>query len=63
MENVVKKLERMETSAVRASDKGFCSEVPGEAAGRNPVNCYGAAKGRAGKAEFAEAPTGAPNGG
>jgi hypothetical protein len=27
------------------------------------VNCCCAAKGRAGKAEFAEGPTGAPNGG
>ena len=53
----------MENSAVRASDKGFCSEGPGRVAGRNPVNWRGAAKGRAGKAEFAEAPTGASNGG
>jgi len=51
----------MESLAVRASDKGFCSEVPGWAAGWNPVNCCGAAKGRAGKAKFAEAPTGASN--
>jgi hypothetical protein len=53
----------MERSAVWASDKGFCSEALGGPAGRNPVNCYGAAKGRAGKAEFAEVPTGALNGG
>jgi len=53
----------MESSAVWASDKSFCSEAPGGAAGRNPVNCCGAAKGRAGKAKFAETPTGAPNGG
>jgi hypothetical protein len=63
MENMVKKLERMESSAVRASDKGFCSEVLGTAAGPNPVNCCGAAKGQVGKAEFAEAPNGASNGG
>jgi hypothetical protein len=63
MENMVKKLERMERLAVRASNKGFCSEALGGAAGRNPVNCCGAAKGQAGKAEFAEAPTGASNGG
>jgi hypothetical protein len=37
MENTVKKLERIESSAVRASDKGFCSEASGGAAGRNPV--------------------------
>ena len=53
----------MESSAVQASDKGFCSEALGGAAGRNPVNCCGAAKGRAGKAKFAEASTGASNGG
>jgi hypothetical protein len=53
----------VESSAVWASDKGFSSEAPGGAAGRNPVNCCGAAKGRVGEAEFAEAPTGAPNGG
>jgi len=56
-------LSRMESSAVQASDKGFCSETPGGAAERNSVNCCGAAKGQAGKAEFAEAPTGASNGG
>jgi hypothetical protein len=61
MENMVEKLERVESSTVRPSDKGFCSEAPGGAAGQNPVNCCGAAKGRAGKAEFA--PTGASNGG
>jgi hypothetical protein len=49
MENTVKKLERMESLAVRASDKGFCSEAPGGAAGWNPVNCCGAAIGRAGR--------------
>jgi len=53
----------MESSAVQASDKGFCSEAPGGAAGWNPLNVCGAAKGQAGKAEFAEAPTGASNGG
>jgi len=53
----------MESSAVQASDKGFCSEALGGAAGWNPVNCCGAAKGRAGKAEFAEAPTRVSNGG
>jgi hypothetical protein len=51
----------MESSAFRASDKGFWSEAPDGAAGRTPVNCCGAAKGRTGKAEFAEAPTGASN--
>jgi hypothetical protein len=61
MENTVKKLVRMESSAVQASDKGFCSEAPGRAAGWNPVNCCGAAKGRAGKAKFTEAPTGVSN--
>ena len=53
----------MESLAVRASNKGFCSEAPGGAAGWNPVNCYGAAEGWVGKAKFAEAPTGASNGG
>ena len=53
----------MESSVVRASDKGFCSEAPGGAAERNSVNCCGAAKGRVEKAEFAEAPTGALNSG
>jgi len=53
----------MESSAVRAPDKGFCSEAVGGAAGRNPVNFCAAAKGRAAKAEFAESPTGASNGG
>jgi hypothetical protein len=53
----------MESSAVQASDKGFCSEALDGAAGRNRVNFCGAAKGRAGKVEFAEAPTGASNGG
>jgi len=43
----------MESSAVQASDKGFCSEAPGGAYGRNPVNCCGTAKGQAGKAKFA----------
>jgi hypothetical protein len=63
MENTVKKLEQMDSSAVRASDKGFCSEALDRAAGQIPVNCCGAAKGRAGKVELAEAPTGASNGG
>jgi len=53
----------MESSAVRASDKGFCSEAPGGAAGQNAVNCRGAANGHAGKAKFAEATTGVSNGG
>jgi hypothetical protein len=51
----------MESYAVRASVKGFSSESPGGAAGRNPVNCCGAAKGRARKAEIAKAPTRASN--
>jgi hypothetical protein len=37
MENTVKKLELMESSAVQASKKGFCSEASGGAAGHNPV--------------------------
>jgi hypothetical protein len=49
MENMVKKLEQKEISAVWASDKGFRSEAQGGAAGRNPVNCSGAAKGRVGR--------------
>jgi len=31
------KLEQMESSAVWASDKGFCSEAPGGTAGWNPI--------------------------
>ena len=52
----------MKNSAFLASDNGFCSEAPGRAAGRNPVNYCGADRGRAGKTEFAETPTGASNG-
>ena len=37
MENTGKKIEQMESSAVRASDAGSCSEAPEGATGQDPL--------------------------